>query len=283
MVGVTIDCRLGNQLFQYAFIKALADRFGTSFYINEKVEKFILPQYFQLAGYHPARNKLNRLMLKIQSGKLFTSLNTTEVGTYREGVASDLCDNRIYGGYFQSPFFFSNIENKLHSYIRIKKEYTRKFQEEYGKTFSSNKTIAVHIRRGDYTNLNDWWAENFGSNDLTLSLSYYFNCLDMIKDHRDCKIYFISDDIEFARSAFGHIENAEFAGESLVIDFQIMLNADICVIANSSFAWWAAFLNKKKDKKVFCPEYWLGFKVKKEYPDFIIPPGWIKVTTDEKL
>jgi hypothetical protein len=44
-----------------------------------------------------------------------------------------------------------------------------------------------------------------------------------------------------------------------------MINADKLIISNSSFAWWGTYLNKK-NAEVFAPRYWLGFKIRKEYP-----------------
>jgi hypothetical protein len=130
------------------------------------------------------------------------------------------------------------------------------------------------VRRGDYLNLNDWWLMNLGSDNLSLPDEYYINCLKRIPDYQGYKKIFVSDDVDYIQSAFGHLENAEFVSNSLIIDFQLLLNADILIASNSSFSWWAAYLNRKAHKQVFCPKYWLGFKVKREYPSNIIPVEW---------
>lgn len=282
MVGINVQCRLGNQLFQYAFIKALAERFHTSFYLNEKIVPLIAADYFDLEGYNPTQNKLNKFLLKLESGNLIKKLNATDIDTYSEAVSNALTNHTIYSGYFQSELFFKDIAAKIPGYIRIKKEHSDKFQAQYQGTFTNNRTIAVHIRRGDYLNLNDWWATNLGSNNLSLPTSYYLNCLEQIPEYKNHKIIFVSDDIGFARTEFAHIPNAEFSQSDMITDFQIIMNADVCILSNSSFAWWAAYLNPKKNKVIYCPQYWLGFKVHKEYPENIIPATWNQILVDTK-
>lgn len=48
MVSTKIQGRLANQLFQYAFIYAIAKRLNTCFYIDKSIEKFKLPKYFNI-------------------------------------------------------------------------------------------------------------------------------------------------------------------------------------------------------------------------------------------
>ncbi len=281
MVGITIDCRLGNQLFQYAFIRALSQRRNTSFFVNETFEKFSAADYFDLDGYSSAGNLLNKLYFKLRHGSLLNSLQSVAVENHDAVETENLSNNQIYHGYFQSEIYFKDILSYLPSLIKVKRGYANRFKRQYSNLFLNHQVIAVHIRRGDYQNLNSWWAENLGSADLTLPVQYYLNCLQQVKHLYNYKVVFVSDDISFARSAFAHIENAIFAGEDLITDFQILQHADICVISNSSFAWWGAWLNTKRHKQIFCPKYWLGFKIQQEYPAGIIPAGWIQKEAEE--
>ncbi len=45
-------------------------------------------------------------------------------------------------------------------------------------------------------------------------------------------------------------------------------------LSNGTFCWWAACLNRKKNKKVYAPKYGLEFKVEKECPIAILPKVW---------
>jgi len=277
MIGITIDCRLGNQLFQYAFIRALSQQLNTPFFVNEAMMDFTAAGYFELDGYHPTANFWNKLFFKLRYGSPFKSLQSISLDHYREDEFAALQDGRIYRGYFQSEIFFKNILSAIPAYIKVKERHAARFKKKYAQVFADGPVVAVHIRRGDYLDLNSWWEENLGSSDLTLPVSYYRQCLGQIGDLGKYRVIFVSDDIEFVRLNFADVKNAIFAGDDLMMDFQVLMNADICIVANSSFAWWAAFLNPKTGKRVYCPRYWLGFKMCKEYPAHIIPPAWIQV------
>lgn len=273
MIGVSIQCRLGNQLFQYAFATALAERLNTNFFLVEGAEKLVLTQYFDLNGYNKIENLIKKLYFKVKTGQLFNSLQGIEI----ESPEAEFKDNQVYMGYFQSELFFQNIAKQLLTSITIKSKYIKNYNKLYRNLYAQEKIIAVHIRRGDYLKLGYWWKENLGSDNLSLPLAYYRRCLATVDDLSSYKIVLVSDDIDFVKKNFAKLDNVVFASNDIMTDFQILLNADICVLSNSSFSWWAAYLNPKKNKKVFCPKHWLGFKIKKEYPPNIITEQWQQI------
>ena len=275
MIGVAIQCRLGNQLFQYAFAKALSKKLGTSFFLIEGSEKLTIDKYFNLDGYGYLKNVLRKAYFKIKNRQVLQSLHGIEI----QSPGSEFKDDQVYIGYFQSELFFQNIAQQITSNISVKSKYINIFNQKYKCVYTNNKVIAVHIRRGDYLHLNYWWKENLGSDNLSLPLSYYKNCLAQVENLESYKIIIVSDDINYLKESFSEFENVDFAGNEMMTDFQILLNADICILSNSSFSWWAAYLNNKKNKKIFCPKYWLGFHIKKEYPPHTIPEQWQQVET----
>ena len=84
----------------------------------------------------------------------------------------------------------------------------------------------------------------------------------------------IGDDTEFLKKKFSSNTHFLFEKNDEITDFQILMNANIVISSNSSFAWWGCFLNRRQNKKVFAPKYWLGFKVKQEYPVGIMVKDW---------
>ena len=279
MIGVTVQCRLGNQLFQYAFAKAQAKKFNTSFFLNESLEKFTAAEYFYLKGFNRYNNLFNKIRFKFSKKNLTQKIQNVSFDSFEDPaiVMSKLGNDKSYGGYFQSARYFENIDHDIRNHIRVKDKYVAEFDSKYKELFASNKIIAIHFRRTDYLDLGPWWEENLGSGDLTLNQVYYEDCLKNIPDYQSYRIVIVGDDLTDTSLNTSGFKNAIFTANSPIIDFQIMMNADICIISNSSFAWWAAYLNSNPAKKIFCPNYWLGFKIKKEYPHSMIPNTWTKI------
>lgn len=278
MVGVTIQCRFGNQLFQYFFIKNLSKKLKVSFFINDSLEEFVLPKYFKIQDFNTIANFLRKTYFKVLI-KLNRDKYVLDIEDQCElNLEGSKLDNKLYNGFFQSEQYLKFTNSIFMNNLEIKNIFKEEFNKKYGSLFKDNKTIAIHIRRGDYQNLSTWWRDNLGDTNLSLPISYYKNCLSKIDNVEEFKILFISDDIEFIKSQFSpNNSNHIFIGDDLIIDFQILINADICILSNSSFSWWGAYLNQKKHKLIYSPEYWLGFKIDSEFPKSIIPSGWIKV------
>ena len=135
------------------------------------------------------------------------------------------------------------------------------------KIMESN-SVSLHIRRGDYLD-----------NDIncSLGLPYYNEAIKFINTNISNPSYFVfSDDIEWAKENIKQ-EQMEFIGwnkgGNSYIDMQLMSSCKHNIIANSSFSWWAAWLNSNPDKKIAAPQQWMRHLQKKAG---IIPKGWIQ-------
>lgn len=268
MIGVQLHGRLGNQMFQYAFACSIAKKLNISFYLDEYIDNFILTKYFKLPGYNHQFNRLIRKWNKISNPKF---LKTDGKDNPAE-ILLQVKNNMLYSGFFQSEVYFNNYKNEIKKAFKIKKSAKREFNNKYNSFFAdNNKIVAIHIRRSDYLVLEN---NELGGKDFTLPLSFYNNCLKIITKFDDFKVIFVSDDIEYVKNNFEHKSNFFFESNNEMIDFQILMNADVLIISNSSFSWWAAYLNNKSNKVIYAPKYWLGFKIKKEYPVRITSPAW---------
>lgn len=268
MIAINIEGRLGNQLFEYAFAEKVALQVH-SILLIDKVKDYYLPQYF----------KLSRIFHRIDKIPYLRTLYRKKVAQLRSTNALDLADctlspkelikkvqnNAYYTGFFQSAVCFESID--VRKLFRLRPKYVRQFQEKYGVEFAQRETIVVHVRRGDY--LTHGLSIGLNVADVSLPIAYYDACFAQIKDIENYQIFFIGDDMEYAKEIGQKYKNARYIHESEIIDFQLLMNADKCIISNSTYAWWGAYLNKKAHKEVLAPKYFLGFPEKREFPNGI--------------
>jgi len=79
--------------------------------------------------------------------------------------------------------------------------------------------------------------------------------------NKNFTLLFFSDDIEWCQKEFDNLDRNKFFVniESDYIEFYLMTLCKHHIIANSTFSWWAAYLNKNPNKAVIIPEPWFGY------------------------
>lgn len=264
MVGVRFNGRLGNQIFQYAFFRYLkANNRWTFFY-------FINPQDASLTKYFefPLVDELilgsKLLSVPPRAANKFLNIKEIYIESIQVPKPVKVQNWKIYKGFFQTDWYINNTPGGFD--LRLKKEFTEKFDVEFGEIFNNHKTIVVHIRRTDYL--------NYGKRDISLPMEYFKKRLDALGNIDDYKVFFVSDDIEHVKSYFKEKPNYIFSSNNEITDFQIIKNADIAIISNSSFAWWACYLSSRKTT-VYAPKNWLGFRIGKEHPKKVMTERFI--------
>jgi hypothetical protein len=269
MIIVRLVGRLGNQLFQYAFALSEQRRLGIYAVIDDRFQRDLVSEYFHVKGLF--RNKLiKKFVFKFNKLPSIYQDGIEDVGEF---FATHVRKSKYYYAYVQSERYFDSIKDEIRDRIRIKRRFREEFENKYGDIFRKNKVLAIHCRFGDYVNYS---REDLGGTDFTLPASYYENALRLIPDLDDYFVILVTDDAAMGEGRIGYVKNKMVVSDSEILDFQILLNADRLIIANSSFSWWAAYLNKK-NAPVFVPEYWLGFKVSREFPNSIIPQHYRKI------
>ena len=141
--------------------------------------------------------------------------------------------------------------------------------------FKNQNTIAVHIRRGDY--VTDKLTQQFHGN---CSLEYYHRAIiELQTNNKDFILVFFSDDSDWVKEQFGDLSYSKIfvdhnKNEDSWKDMFLMSSCQHNIIANSSFSWWAAWLNNNPEKVVVAPKEW--FATNKKTND-LIPSEWIRL------
>ena len=289
MIIVKSRGQLGNQMFQLAFALATSHKLRTCFYLH----KIDLPpslHYFRLTiscgvsheSISLAFFKMMQPLMRwynhlIRILKVIFISHDIELNEWQDASAQleSFSDNTYYRGFFQSRDYIIKMENQVREMYSVRKKYKQHYDTKYGNL--NEKYAVVQVRRNDYL---DSGSELLGGDDLTLPDKYFVQGLRHLQQSSDIKrVFIISDDTSYCVNLFAQLPKVEISIEqnTAIVDFQLMLHATALLISPSSFAWWAAYLNEIPNKVIYCPEFWLGHKVQKEFPVGIIPQGWKKI------
>lgn len=249
---------MGNQMFQYAFglgLKGIVLPFCSTYEYPFKLYYFHVNPLLHYVYRHPKLTRTYRRICK----KLIRNKITDNDGQIF--VTPPTTGSHYYEGFFQSENYFIGCQSAVKRAFSIRKPFKEAFTAKYVAFFSTHKVVAVHLRRTDYTEVE---FEGLGGQNVSLPLSYYQKALSTIPNLGEYEVLFVSDDIESVRNDFEGPANYHFESNSPIVDFQIIQHAEIAIISNSTFAWWAAYLGEHK--RVIAPKYWMGHKVGKTFP-----------------
>lgn len=254
MVSCSLQGGIGNQMFQIAAAHALALR-------HNDISGFDLNKCHTPLQGKPSNTYKENILKSIKNinNYNFKYLYVEPKFSYQEiPYVNDL----LIQGFYQSEQYFIDYKNEIIKLFsdELNNEFIDEFLSNYYKPITS-----VHIRRGDYLN-----NQNFHK---LCSVEYYKNAMDIIGDST---YIFISDDINWVKEHFkgDNIIYSPFKYE--IDDLTLMTKCDNNIIANSSFSWWGAYLNKSNNKKIIAPKEWFGPNGPKDTHD-IIPNDWITI------
>ncbi|CAN5374923.1 alpha-1,2-fucosyltransferase [soil metagenome] len=265
MIVVNLSGGLGNQMFQYAAGRALAEYTKTElryhFEDNYKLARRELKlMNFNISGALLQSDEAkDHLPLRKIKRRLFGLLGRNVNGkAYFEkryySFDQDFFKNseEVYLlGFWQSYKYFESIEST------IRWEFTIRHKSEnlilaIKKVSGDRNPVAVHIRRTDYTNP----KSNFSS----LDIDYYKRAAFKIESTiGSCTYVIFSDDIGWAKESLSFLSSRIYASDFGLEDFEelaLMASCDHNITANSSFSWWGAWLNSNPEKVVIAPHHW---------------------------
>ena len=176
-------------------------------------------------------------------------------------------------GYWQSEQYFKAYEEEIRRCFKFKRNLKGPNLVISAEIRSKN-SVSLHVRRGDYL------LKKNTSLYPICNLKYYLDAIEIIKSSINNPFFYIfSDDIPWAKKNFKFIRNIKFITENRnefsYLDMQLMSLCKHHIIANSTFSWWAAWLNKNNNKIVIAPKKWFG----SDHFDTsdLLPSKWVRI------
>jgi len=277
MIVVRMTGGLGNQMFQFAFARALQAQ-GKNIVLQwhghrtksrhngwelDEVFEVPLSEKIKVANQSPLLNGVAWTMRK--TGRRREPSNIGYNPEFLDATSGYL------DGYWQTEKYFAALADTIRSDFRFKSptgEKNLQLQER----IESEACVSVHIRRGDYVN-------HPGLGEICDS-EYYEKALTKLNnDYLETTPIVFSDDIPFCRQLLTK-KTAVFVdwnqGGSSWMDMALMSQCRHHIIANSSFSWWGAWLGEHHNGLTLAPKRWFAKTAVTTNSD-IFPQNWIKI------
>ena len=292
MIIVQIIGGLGNQMFQYAFGRRVADGLGVPLKLDVTLFGTYAKRRYELGGLRieeafatdheidlALRGRFPRLLGK--AGQVVPWLPKSPGRAVRQhGFAFDpkmlmIRDGAYLEGYWQSERYFDAVADRLREEF-VPRAPLGDTVQELAEEMRLGESVSLHVRRGDYVS-----EPSVSAIHLVCDEAYYARCIEYLAARLYApRFYVFSDEPAWARDnlrlQFPTTIVADRSNAIDVEDLWLMTQCRHHVIANSSFSWWGAWLDSRLSKVVLTPQRWFRDRAP-DYGAAIRPPDWVAV------
>jgi len=301
---VKVSNGLGNQMFQYGIARHLS-------LINDCSIKFDYSQYddnnedslglelnlnrFNIVGEIATREEVDSLAQEKKriNNRIFRALATRyriHIGKYffhKKTYIEDIWNGNLNvlkakppvylnGGWYKEKYI-NGIRNVLKEELTLKNELRNSYFSGLLKNINeSNNSVGIHFRR-NYA----LWPESIWA---VLDLEYFYKGIDYLnKEIGNLDLFVFADDINWVKENFKPkqkitiVERSEHLTDAH--DWELLKNCKHQIISNSTFSWWAAYLNSNSNKIIVAPRIWYNSpKHQKRYEKGKpVSANWVKI------
>ena len=244
---------LGNQIFQAAHALAQGMKYNR--------EVVFVPQSWTPMQGRQASNYVNNIFRNLKFVDTIEGFEKVVEGPWEYIDIFPKDHNTVFDGYFQSSKNFLGFDEEIKKIFSPTKEFVNEMYEKYPELKQEN-TLSIHVRRGDC----------FMNPDIhpIANEKYVERALNEIGEYTH--VFIFSDDKNWVK------ENLKFENVTYVDDedYREMWLMSLCknhIMVNSTFSWWATFLNTNPNKKIVVPSIWFGPRGPQNYKD-IYESNW---------
>lgn len=288
MIIINMACGLANRMFQYAFYLSLKERgydakvdfyksatlahenvLWNDIFPNAKIDQASTFKVFMLGG---GSNIISRLRRKyIPSSTKVITMQTAFDTDLR--IDDDRKDKYVIG-VFQNAAVVERAGQSVQECFSFR-PFTDERNIGFEKEMQECESVAIHVRKGDDYRQRIWYRN-------TCPVEYYRSAVaEMKRKLRKPRFYVFTDNADWVKEHFTDfeyklIEGNPVSGWGSHFDMQLMSRCKHCIISNSTYSWWGAYLNVNSSKIVICPKIWFNPDSCDEYTSSkLLCKGWM--------
>ncbi len=271
---------MGNQMFQWAFAKSLSLKYNMdlkvdlSFLKNRNMGHNFVYRDYDLDIFNIDSDfDIPQIRVGIVNEPNY-NYSESMISSIDNVLKSDNSINLLIDGYWQTPKYFNDVENIIRDNFTFRNK-VEDSEDDKVKNMLNNinreNSVMLNVRRTDYLNTNIHGV---------MGMEYIESGIKLIESKIENPHYYLfSDDVEWCVENI-KIDNMTivdhtYKGDRFSYYLQLMKNCKHFIIPNSSFAWWAAWLNDKDTKIVITPKNW--FTDESINTNDLIPSDWIRI------
>ena len=282
---------MGNQMFEYAFARALSLRNGMELYLDacaldpKRHTRFSLGAFNVGAPFVDAERKSlvitprfeikRRLYKALKIPYRLSPTHLREKSFAFDPSVLSVENSRYVEGLWQSEKYFSDFADAIRADFAFRDAEKLSRHPLFGEVEKPN-SVAVHVRRGDYVS-----KPKYRRILHICRKRYYEGAIRHVSERVENARFFVaSDDPGWVRENFGGKNVVLIEPSGHFEDFYLMSRCRHAVISNSTFSWWSAWLGEagKPGRITVAPDMWFAPSVNIDYSD-IIPDRWTKLPT----
>ena len=276
MIIVKLKGGLGNQMFQYALGRRLSLERRVSlkldldwFTIQDKrlfeLDQFnipsdlLLPEYSYKLPPFSRDPKISDIYNKIENsfpkGLRFV-IKEENAGKIDNSIFHSM-GSKYLKGYWQSEKYFETIKSQIRADFTLRQPLAPQDQALVDEMSANPRSVSMHVRRGDY--VTDF---KIIKSQLICTPDYYIETMRLMKEKLGDGVvfYVFSDDPDWCRKGVDYPSDFKIVSDeyrSASHELVMMSRCRNAIMANSSFSWWGAWLNKETKNIVIYPAKWI--------------------------
>ncbi|MDG5492245.1 alpha-1,2-fucosyltransferase [Psychroserpens sp. SPM9] len=293
MIIIRLKGGLGNQMFQFALGYVLSEthkcplKIDTRFFDLSRHNHRVTTRDFELDIFNNSYNFASKKdILQFDQLSVIHRINKklgfnylkkyNEPSPVFQQDLSNIKPPLFLNGYFQSHHYYRGYEEAIRALFSFPTEDFQPKNRDILNTLNSETTLGIHIRRGDYIS-----DPKTNQTHGVCSVDYYMKAIEQLTKNNDkMKLVFFSDDSKWVKNTFEQLSMDKLfvdhnTGKDSWKDLCLMSKCTHNIIANSSFSWWAAWLNAHPQKKVIAPKQWFADRTRNT--NDLIPETWIRL------